>query len=338
MIDFSVSQKQQIDILKEHLARVENGEVFASNHPGPYTDEEKTKEIGRIKAHIRSIEEAPPSPPHVEASNGYVDGYVQPGYVGPATPIPPTEDNPPDEAGGEYVAQAVEFWPGAEDTENAAKTSVDVPLEGVRSTAQAGSFTPSVSVPLTGVEATLGGEGSLKANAGVVHNVSIVETLGVADGFGTASERSAFDLRLSERPDDISNAARHLAAAVKDQIEDLKQSSFGVNDREKIDEFVNFLEGLATGLNQLADALDRMVEKAKGSNEPFFTEDAAKIARELGAYVTKFAEDHPHVTQFSTRIGLSLAAYKFLLLFGVNELAIGGFITAILAKGPYKKK
>jgi hypothetical protein len=229
-----------------------------------------------------------------------------------------------------------------------------VPLQGVSATGEAASFThsaepgkPKINGEAPDVfvaEATVGGESSLKADAQVIHPPHVLDAdnvavgIGAATGRGAADGRSTFDLRLSERPDDISNAARHLAAAVKDQIEDLKQSSFGVNDREKIDEFVNFLEGLAAGLNQLADALDRMVEKAKGSNEPFFTEDAAKIARELGAYVTKFAEDHPHVTQFSTRIGLSLAAYKFLLLFGVNELAIGGFITAILAKGPYKKK
>ena len=106
-----------------------------------------------------------------------------------------------------------------------------------------------------------------------------------------------------------------------------------MNDREKLDEFVNFLEKLAAGLNELAEALDRLVEaNARGLKEPFFTEDAARIARELGAYVTKFVEDHPYVADFSTKIGLAAAAFKFLLILGMGEIASTGVITAILAQ------
>jgi hypothetical protein len=129
-----------------------------------------------------------------------------------------------------------------------------------------------------------------------------------------------------------------LAVAVKDQIDDLKRSSYGVNDREKLDEFVDFLKKLAAGLNDLADALDRMVDaKAKGSNEKFFTEDAARIARELGAYVTKFAEDHPYITDTVIKVSLAAAAYKFFILCGLDTTSIAGVLTAILAKSPSMK-
>ena len=65
------------------------------------------------------------------------EGYVLPGYVGPATPIPPTTDNPSDEAEHE-LAQAVEFGPAAEDTENAT-ASATVPLQGVSATGVPGT-------------------------------------------------------------------------------------------------------------------------------------------------------------------------------------------------------
>ncbi len=57
MIDLTDDQRQQLATFKDRLARVERGEVWGSDHPGPYTAEEKTREIARIKAIINSIEE-----------------------------------------------------------------------------------------------------------------------------------------------------------------------------------------------------------------------------------------------------------------------------------------
>jgi hypothetical protein len=56
MIDLSASQKQSLILYKDRLARVERGEVWSSNHPGPYTAQEKAEEIARIKALIAKVE------------------------------------------------------------------------------------------------------------------------------------------------------------------------------------------------------------------------------------------------------------------------------------------
>jgi hypothetical protein len=56
MIDLSASQKQHLATYKDRLVRVERGEVWGSDHPGPYTAEEKAQEIGRIKELITSVE------------------------------------------------------------------------------------------------------------------------------------------------------------------------------------------------------------------------------------------------------------------------------------------
>lgn len=57
MVDLSEYQKRQLAIYKDRLARVERGEVWGSDHPGPYTAEEKAREIARVKALIASIDE-----------------------------------------------------------------------------------------------------------------------------------------------------------------------------------------------------------------------------------------------------------------------------------------
>jgi hypothetical protein len=55
MVDFSESQKQQLALYRERLRRVQHGEVWGSNHPGPYTPEEKATEIARITALIAKV-------------------------------------------------------------------------------------------------------------------------------------------------------------------------------------------------------------------------------------------------------------------------------------------
>jgi hypothetical protein len=42
--------------LRDRLARVERGEVWGSDHPGPYTAEEKAAEIARTKSLIAIVE------------------------------------------------------------------------------------------------------------------------------------------------------------------------------------------------------------------------------------------------------------------------------------------
>jgi len=50
MIDISASQRVELELYRDRLARVKRGEVWDSEHPGPYTAEEKAQEIARIEA------------------------------------------------------------------------------------------------------------------------------------------------------------------------------------------------------------------------------------------------------------------------------------------------
>jgi hypothetical protein len=55
MIDLSESEKRHLARYNAQLARVEEGRLWG-DHPGPYTDKEKTEEIARIKSLIARIE------------------------------------------------------------------------------------------------------------------------------------------------------------------------------------------------------------------------------------------------------------------------------------------
>lgn len=56
MVDLNAAQQQHLATYKDRLARVERGEVWGSDHLGPYTPEEKAEEIARIKALITRVE------------------------------------------------------------------------------------------------------------------------------------------------------------------------------------------------------------------------------------------------------------------------------------------
>src|SRR6266567_3297588 len=67
---------------------------------------------------------------------------------------------------------------------------------------------------------------------------------------------AVFQNRLSERPADIRDAARALAKAIIDQIEDLNASKPNDGDGlAKHNDLVSFLEQIATGLTELGEAL-----------------------------------------------------------------------------------
>lgn len=298
MTDFSAPHKQPLDILKERLVRVENGDVWGSDHPGPYTPEEKATEIERIKALIRIEEEGM--------------GLSQPDV----TSVPPPSRPPPP------------FVPN---------TTLD---EANRIAIQSAADLRRKVIPLTTQNnVTLGMQVIRAQSDAATSHDEIVGRMEAIEGTG----RNTFVQQLSERPADIRDAARVLAAMVKDQIEDLNRSPpHGVNDLEKHDEFLGFLEKLAAGLNELADALDRLVDaNAKGQKEPVFLGEAGKIAHRLSTDVIKWIEDHGgEVVDYSMKIGLVAAGYNFLHVCGVEHLTAGvvsGLLSRCFSKGKSQK-
>jgi hypothetical protein len=56
MVNLSGWQKQELAKYRDRLNRVERGEVWGSDHPGPCTADERAVEITRIKSLISELE------------------------------------------------------------------------------------------------------------------------------------------------------------------------------------------------------------------------------------------------------------------------------------------
>jgi hypothetical protein len=93
--------------------------------------------------------------------------------------------------------------------------------------------------------------------------------------------------RLSERPQDIREAARALSRAISEQIDEL--NALKPNDPDALTRqqtFVAFMQRIATGLDELAASLERINIEPSASRGPLYAKSAA-IARSLGKSVTK---------------------------------------------------
>ena len=155
-----------------------------------------------------------------------------------------------------------------------------------------------------------------------------------------AITRSTFELRLSDHPSDIRDAARTLAKAIADQIGKLQASKpNGEDDLKKHNEYVGFLEKLASGLKELADALDRVATaKAKGASEPIFIGTAGKIAEQLSTDIKKwFEEHHTDSVDFFMSATVFAAGYDFLAACGVQG-GVAAIVSGLLTKSFSKKK
>jgi hypothetical protein len=149
--------------------------------------------------------------------------------------------------------------------------------------------------------------------------------------FGTATFDNirTIERSLSERPADIRDAARALVREIRDQVEHLQGSK--PNDEEglgKHNEFVAFLERIAAGLAELADALDEAVRASpEGPPEPIFLGKAARIGEQLNLGMMEWLEaNRANVAGCTLRIGLIGAGYLFL-----NACGLDGNIAAIVS-------
>jgi len=137
-------------------------------------------------------------------------------------------------------------------------------------------------------------------------------------GSAELTSRILFEQKLSQKPAEIHDAARALVQAIKDQLERLSASK--PNDEESLarhNEFVAFLEMIASGLSNLTKALDHAIE-TNNTGEPMFLGKVGEIAEQLKSGITEwFNGNRAHVADLSIRIGIFAAGYLFLNACGV---------------------
>ena len=140
---------------------------------------------------------------------------------------------------------------------------------------------------------------------------------------------ASIEQTLSDRPVEISNAARALVQEFLAQIEELKQSK--PNDPGRLaqyDALIPFLEKMAAGLGNLADALDALVAPPGGKPEPILLGKAADTARWLQKATTDWLEANKTIViDVPVRLGLFGLGIAFVHMLGID----GAAVTASLA-------
>jgi hypothetical protein len=173
------------------------------------------------------------------------------------------------------------------------------------------------SATVTTPAAVFEGVGTLEANATIV------------SGVGTARvSRNA----LSERPVEIRDAAYALSQEFTAYVEELKRTKPNDSDGlAKYDDLVAFLEKMAAGLSNLADALDQAVNKAaEGKLEPMFLGTAAEVARQLQLGAMEWLKKN-RTTIFDVPIRIGLIGIGLTFVHEIAGPYVAG-LTAYLAR------
>ncbi len=112
-----------------------------------------------------------------------------------------------------------------------------------------------------------------------------------------SNETVIFEQRLSERPEDIRDAARTISKAIADQIDLLNASKPNEGDAlARHEDFIAFLRQIAERLGGLADALNAAVD-ASSEREPVLLGSAASITRSIGDFILEGLERHRSAIQ-----------------------------------------
>jgi hypothetical protein len=139
--------------------------------------------------------------------------------------------------------------------------------------------------------------------------------------------------RLSDNPVEIRAAALSLAEAIRTQIDDLNASR--PNDREaltKHDDFVNFLERIAAGLREMADALDR-ASKADPSDpsQPLFVGKAGEIAKQINIGIMEWLErNRANLGGYTIKFSVIFAGAGLLQALGVDANFAAGIMASLV--------
>jgi len=143
--------------------------------------------------------------------------------------------------------------------------------------------------------------------------------------------------RQSEHPVDIRDAARALSRAFSEQVEELKR--FKPNDPDRLVEhegLVAFFERMASGLAELANALDKAINGATdGKLEPVFLGTAGKIAEQLHLGLMEWLEANRTLCiEVPIRLALFGAGMAFLHSIGADGItAITALTTLVFKRG-----
>lgn len=154
--------------------------------------------------------------------------------------------------------------------------------------------------------------------------------VGIAAGAGAASAAArvhhltADDLavgspisrNLSRQPEHVAAQTRLFVEAIRRQLAAMSPTP---NEPDKLD-FIEFLEGLAAGLSELAETLDKMVANRGNANEPILLGKAATIANHLGIGAMDYiAKNREKLAGMMIQVGFYGAVTLLAMSLGIDK-------------------
>lgn len=200
-------------------------------------------------------------------------------------------------------------------------------LLGVEGRGKAGSFAPPERDLSTEIAVQIAAS-RRKLNPALLASSGVTEPRTAPDKPRSVSSAvGAIARKLGKHPTDIRDVARALSRACRDRVAELRDSK--PNEKEVLthyDDLIAFLDSMAAGLAEIADALDQAIKDKENSR--IFRGKAAEIAAALQADVGKwYAKNSEKAIDYSfTLAGIGLG-YVFLTALGapgdVLELVTG---------------
>ena len=146
----------------------------------------------------------------------------------------------------------------------------------------------------------------------------------------SVGETVSVERRLSERPEEIREAARALSRAISEQIEDLNASK--PNDPDALtrqEKFIGFMQRIAAGSDELAESLERVSNEVPASRGVL--SKSAEIALRFGKSVMNgLEENRATILACSLRAPVIAATTCLLHLFGVSTDLAAGISAALM--------
>jgi hypothetical protein len=145
---------------------------------------------------------------------------------------------------------------------------------------------------------------------------------------------------LSERPEDIREAARALSKAITDQIDFLNDNKPNEPDPlARHNDLIAFLTQIAERLDGFADAIDAAVNPASSEREPFLLGTAANVARSVGDFVREGLTTHRAALQAcAIQVPVLSLSVSLLHALGVDPTIAFGVIATIMGVKSDSKK
>jgi hypothetical protein len=144
--------------------------------------------------------------------------------------------------------------------------------------------------------------------------------LSVTRGSAAAVIRRAVETNPSLQPEHAASKARLFVEAIRSQIAAMPPTPNEPDKLEFHNQLVEFLEGLAAGLSELAETLDKMVANRGNANEPILLGKAATIADHLGNGAMDFiANNREKLAGWMIQGGLIGAATLLAMSLGIDK-------------------